>query len=213
MFGNIDHDGNLQGRGQYELANKLLGKFQAQVGSQTPSTVQLELDYSGREYSTNLKLLNPDPVEESGTLVASHLQSITKNIAIGAEYLYQQQGPKNEVHVTYVSKYTGEDFVLTGTWSKVGMLQASYFQRVNEKVGLAAELNVMASGGRRDAVCAIGGKWDLRQSCFRGQVDTTGKVSAVLEERMAPGFSVLFTGEIDHMKGQSKFGMGLQLEN
>ena len=35
---------------------------------------------------------------------------------------------------------------------------------------------------------------------FRAQLDPTGKVSALLEQRIAPTFAVLVSGEIDHFK-------------
>jgi mitochondrial import receptor subunit TOM40 len=35
---------------------------------------------------------------------------------------------------------------------------------------------------------------------FRAQVDSTGKVSALLEQRFVPAFAFLMAGEIDHFK-------------
>jgi hypothetical protein len=35
---------------------------------------------------------------------------------------------------------------------------------------------------------------------FRAQVDSTGKVSALLEQRFTPAFAFLISGEIDHFK-------------
>jgi hypothetical protein len=37
-------------------------------------------------------------------------------------------------------------------------------------------------------------------STFRAQVDSTGKVSAYLEQRFTPTFAFLVAGEIDHFK-------------
>jgi Eukaryotic porin len=40
----------------------------------------------------------------------------------------------------------------------------------------------------------------LRASTFRAQLDSTGNVSALLEQRFAPTFAFLVSGEIDHFK-------------
>jgi len=67
-------------------------------------------------------------------------------------------------------------------------------------VEVAADLQVIAAPTRRDAIATLGAKYDLRMSTFRAQVDSTGKVSALLEQRFAPTLSFLLSGEIDHSK-------------
>ena len=42
-------------------------------------------------------------------------------------------------------------------------------------------------------------------------INTNWQVHATLEERIAPGFSLLFGGILDHSKGTSRFGVGLQV--
>ena len=51
-----------------------------------------------------------------------------------------------------------------------------------------------------DAMASLGAKYDLRMSTFRAQLDSSGKVSALLEQRFAPSFAFLVSGEIDHFK-------------
>ena len=57
-----------------------------------------------------------------------------------------------------------------------------------------------------------GGKFDFRAATFRGQIDTTGRVSTVIKQKIAPGFSFIITGDIEHMKSTARFGVGIQLE-
>ena len=64
----------------------------------------------------------------------------------------------------------------------------------------AADLQLIAAPGRRDAIATLGAKYDLRMSTFRAQLDSTGKVSALLEQRFAPTFAFTVAGEIDHFK-------------
>ena len=75
--------------------------------------IQLEHDYLGRDYSLNLKALNPSPVDGSGIVIGSYLQSLTPRLALGAELLYQRgatppgapsMGPA--VTPSFVARYT-----------------------------------------------------------------------------------------------------------
>lgn len=65
---------------------------------------------------------------------------------------------------------------------------------------VAADLQLIAAPTRRDAIATLGAKYDLRLATFRAQLDSTGKVSALLEQRFTPTFAFLVSGEIDHFK-------------
>ena len=167
--------------------------------------IQLEHDYQGRDYSVNGRVINPSPTDLTGIYMGSYLQSLTKNLALGAEALYQR--PPNmpdDLSMSYMFKYTStpRDWIATAQVQASGLLMASYWQRLSEKVEVASELQIVAARNaqRRHAVATLGAKYDLRMSTFRAQLDSTGKVSAVLEQRFAPTFSFLFAGEIDHFK-------------
>ncbi|KAF9127879.1 translocase of outer mitochondrial membrane [Mortierella sp. GBA39] len=180
LSGNLDTDGNVQARANYAWSNTNVSKVQSQL-STTPgqSMVQVEQDYNGKDFNLNLKGVNPSPTEGTGIFITSYLQSITPNLALGAEAVHQRPTPQDaETTYSYVAKYTGQDYIATATYQGFGALQASYYLR----------------------------------STFRGQVDTTGKVAAVLEEKIVPGFSFLVSGEMDHGKGQSRFGVGMMWE-
>jgi len=163
--------------------------------------LQLEQDYNGKDFNVNVKAVNPSPIEGTGIFIGSYLQSVAQNFALGAEAVYQRPTPGQEETVwSYVAKYTGRDYVATAQYQGFGALQASYHLRYSDKVDFATEVQILTAGGRRDAVATVGGKFEFRRSTFRGQVDTTGKVSAVLEEKIVPGFSFLISGEMDHGK-------------
>eukprot|EP00158_Paraphelidium_tribonemae_P001661 Partr_v1_DN24664_c0_g2_i1_m59785 putative Translocase of outer mitochondrial membrane 40 homolog len=215
ITGSVDHEGSLQARGSYPVSRDLVTKFQSQIGNAPgQAMLQLEADYSGTDYSLNCKSINASPTDLTGIFVGQYLQSVHPRLALGLEVAHQHPAPEiSETNMSVVGKLTGADWALTSNLTQVGAFQTTYYHRVSDQVDLGAELQVAAAGNRREAVCTIGGKWEFRQASFRGQVDTNGRVSAVLEEKMAPGFSVFFVGDIDHLKGDSKFGMGLQLEN
>ncbi|KAG9062076.1 translocase of outer mitochondrial membrane [Linnemannia hyalina] len=200
LSGNLDTDGNVQARANYAWSNTNVSKVQSQ-------------DYNGKDFNLNLKGVNPSPTEATGIFITSYLQSITPNLAIGAEAVHQRPTPQDaETTYSYVAKYTGQDYIATATYQGFGALQASYYLRYSERVDFGTEIQLVTAGGRRDAVATVGGKFEFRRSTFRGQVDTTGKVAAVLEEKIVPGFSFLVSGEMDHGKGQSRFGVGMMWE-
>jgi mitochondrial import receptor subunit TOM40 len=169
--------------------------------------VQLEHDYLGTDYSVNIKALNPSPLDGSGMYIGSYFQSVSKKLAVGVESVYQT-GPSPipglppiaEVSTSYLAKYTGKDWVATTQVQPVGAVQATYWQKLGEKLEVAAELQLVTARQRREAVATVGAKYSLRQAMFRAQVDSAGKVSALLEQQLAPTFSFLLAGEIDHVK-------------
>lgn len=165
--------------------------------------IQLEHDYTGLDYTLNGKVINPSPLDGSGIYVGSYLQSVTKNLALGIETLYQRAAlDQAEVSSSYLAKLTGSDgkWIATAQFQPIGVLQATYWHKLSEKVEAAADLQVIAAPMRRDAIATVGAKYDLRMSTFRAQLDSTGKVSALLEQRFAPSFAFTVAGEIDHFK-------------
>ncbi|CAG8517883.1 12558_t:CDS:2 [Ambispora gerdemannii] len=214
LHGTLDTDGNLSARFNYAWNPKNVSKVQTQL-SPTPghSMLQLEQDYQGPDYSLNFKTVNPSIVDNTGIFVLSYLQSITPNLALGTELVYQK--PTADIEETtrsLVIKHSVDDYIATLQWQAPGALQVSYYQKINEKVDFGTELQILAAGGRREAVGSLGGKFDFRAATFRGQLDTTGRVSVVIEEKIAPGFSFIITGDIEHAKSTSRFGIGFQLE-
>lgn len=170
--------------------------------------VQLEHDYQGRDFNLNIKGINPSPADFTGIYVGSYLQSVTKNLALGVESLWQRPNPEvSEMSTSYLTKYTSNDknWIATAQLQPAGILQATYWQKLNEKVEVAADLQLIAAPARRDAIATIGAKYDLRLATFRAQLDSTGKVSALLEQRFTPTFAFLVSGEIDHFKVWQEF--------
>ncbi|KAG2207653.1 hypothetical protein INT46_005064 [Mucor plumbeus] len=213
LQGTMDNDTNLNGVFRHAWSPYSITKVVAQLTNMPGhSMLQVEQEVNGSDYSMTFKTMNPNPLELTGLYMASYLQSVSQHLVVGSEIVLQRPTPDmEETAMSLVGKYTGNDYIATAQFQGVGAIQASYYQRINEKVDFGVELNLMVQNGRREAVATVGGKFDFRQATFRGQIDTTGRVSAVLEEKMAPGFSFLISGDLDHMKGQSKFGVGIML--
>ena len=165
--------------------------------------IQLEHDYQGQDFSLNAKAVNPWPSDLTGIYIGSYLQSLTRNFALGVETIYQRPSPGlSEMSISYLAKVTAtqKNWIATAQIQPAGILQATYWQKLSEKVEVAADLQLIAATGRRDAIATLGAKYDLRLSTFRAQLDSSGKVSALLEQRFTPAFAFLVSGEIDHLK-------------
>ncbi|KAJ2389703.1 translocase of outer mitochondrial membrane, partial [Coemansia sp. RSA 2559] len=96
MHAKMDTDLNLQGRANYSLTKKLQLKGQAQLmtTNESQSMLQLESEYTGSDYTANVKAINASPVDSTGIFIASYLQSITHKLGVGAEFVYQRPMPK-----------------------------------------------------------------------------------------------------------------------
>ncbi|KAJ2507190.1 translocase of outer mitochondrial membrane [Coemansia sp. RSA 2052] len=218
MHGKMDTDFNLQARLNYALSKRLQFKSQAQLmNSDSQSMFQAESEYTGSDYTANVKAINPSLVDGTGIYLASYLQSITPKLSIGAELLYQSPMPKvQETSTSFAVRYQpSADRVWVAQTQGSNLLTTSYWRKISDKCDAGAELQLVnvAAQGRRDASCSVGVKYDFTASTIRAMADNFGKVSMLLEEKIAPGFSFLVSGELDHLKGENKFGVGLNIES
>ncbi|KAJ2822583.1 translocase of outer mitochondrial membrane [Coemansia erecta] len=218
MHGKMDTDFNLQARLNHTLSKQVQIKSQAQMmKSDAQSMFQAEAEYTGADYTANIKAINPSLVDGTGIYLASYLQSVTKKLSLGAELLYQSPMPQiQETSISLAMRYQpSEDRMWVAQTQGSNMLTTSYWRKVSDKCEAGAELQMIniPTQDRREASCSVGVKYEFAQSNIRAMADNFGKVSMLLEEKIAPGFSFLLSGELDHLKGENKFGIGLNLES
>lgn len=186
------------------------------------------------DFSINLKTLNPQFSSKgvfSGVAVGSLLQSITPNLSLGLEALYSRTQPSTpaDAGVSYLTRYvsTKKDWIFSGQLQANGALIASFWRKITPNVEAGIETTLQAGMipitdpmvgtpiGVQPTVegsTTIGAKYEYRQSIFRGVLDSNGKIACFLERKILPTLSVLFCGEIDQFKQESKLGCGLQFE-
>lgn len=235
----LDNDQTLMGRFNYGWTPKDVSKVKMQWPSSptSPSVTQFEHDRRGSDYSLSLKAYNPNPSDLSGIYIAQYLQSLSTRFALGLEAVWQRQPPMEDAQLSYLAKWTGRkgDWTASASAQATGVVQATYWQKLGERVDAAADLVLIPHPVPRErkALGTLGVKYELRQAIVRGQVDSTGKVGMLLEQRIAPTFTFLLSGELDHVKARppqplpraaspladrsiqnsSKFGVGIQLES
>jgi mitochondrial import receptor subunit TOM40 len=226
LHGMFDTNGTVQGKYQYTPVDGLAARIQSQLSKQEgQSMVQMEMDWVGADNAINVKAINPDIISSdlgTGIFIASAMQSIHKNIAIGIESVTQRV-PHPHKRRQILQETVGsiaarilfptKNDVLTVQLQQSNALQATFWHKVSDRVELAADWQAVLAGPRPDSSCSIALKLDYKQACIRAQVDTQAKVGLLYEEKLFPGFSLVMSGELDHAKGTSKWGLGVNLEN
>lgn len=208
---NIDGSGSLSTRLNYEHSKNLRSKAQIQINNMTePAMVQLESDYTGPTNSFNFKLVNGDVASQTGIACASFLQSVTDRLSAGVESVFQRPNQTIEDSILgYSAKYNFKNNGIFTLQYQPGLLASSYFRKVGETTSLATELQLAQNSMNATQVnLAVGAKFDFRQSTLRSTIESSGKVSTVLENRLSPAISFTISGELDHKKGNSKMGLG-----
>ncbi|KAL9931614.1 hypothetical protein V8E36_009611 [Tilletia maclaganii] len=220
--GNVDDQGAVSARLNRRWSPTHTSKVQASIVNGFGQTMfQAEHVINGRDNALSVKSINANPADGTGMFMFSYLQSLTKNLALGLESVYARQpGMPEDVTSTYLLRYTGgsklagekPEWVASANLVTGGVLQTSYWQRLSERVDVAAELTVIATEKKREAEAKMAAKWDFRLASLRAQLDNFGRLTSVYEARLFPSFSMTFAAELDHLRQAAKFGFGVSIE-
>ncbi|KAJ3212658.1 translocase of outer mitochondrial membrane [Dinochytrium kinnereticum] len=112
--------------------------------------------------------------------------------------------------------------IFAATLSSTGLFHGSYWRRLNQRLEVGTELQLLTtpaskSGaeGKREGIASAGFKLDTVYATVRGMIDSHGRISSIVEEKMAPGLSFQLCGELDYARGgggQGRVGIGFSLE-
>ncbi|KAK1766066.1 putative mitochondrial import receptor subunit tom-40 protein [Phialemonium atrogriseum] len=227
LQGNVDNEGQLSTRFNYRWGPSTVTRTQFQIapGGSGQDMAQIEHEYTGKDFTASLKALNPSYLEGglTGIFIGSYLQSVTPKLALGLEGVWQRagltQGP--ETAVSYVARYKSDDWVATAQLQAQGALNTSYWRRLSEKVQAGVDMTLslipgaqgMLGGGfQKEGITTFGAKYDFRMSTFRAQIDSKGKLSCLLEKRVAAPVTLTFGADVDHFTQTSKIGVGISIE-
>jgi len=175
-----------------------------------PSSGVLDLTYKSDDYTCGF---NTQLVEgEDAQMKFSFLQTLSTSIAAGVEASYDTG--KASAHASFGARYSGADFLASTNYSiQQGspnhQIQCHYLKQVDPKVSLAASLTCVPK--TKVANVSLGYVFNLQTAKISAKMDSSWKMHATVEEHIAPGFSLLFSGMLDHVKEDYKFGVGLQV--
>ena len=217
LQGNIDNDGQMSARANYRWTDRLVTKTNAQIApGPDQAMLQVENDYTGKDFTASIKTLNPSFLDGclTGIFIGNYLQSLTPSLAVGLEAIWQRTalnaGP--DTALSYCAKYKGSGWIASAQLQAQGVINTSYWRRLTDKVEVGADLNLqfqpgvgsrgglMGSGLRKEGTTTFGAKYDFRASTFRAQVDSSGRLSCLLEKRVLPFVQLTFAGELDQLK-------------
>jgi mitochondrial import receptor subunit TOM40 len=173
--------------------------------------MQLEHEFTGSDFSASVKALNGSVLEGglTGIIIGHYLQSVTPKLALGLEAVWQRQGltqPPDSA-LSYVARYKSQDWVATAQLQAQGVINTSFWRRLSERVQAGVDMTLTAAGGaqmmmggppQKEGTTTFGAKYDFRMSTFRAQIDTKGKLSCLLEKRVAAPVMMTFAAEVDH---------------
>ncbi|KAG9249215.1 eukaryotic porin/Tom40 [Calycina marina] len=228
MQGNVDNEGQLSTRFNYRWTPSFVTKTQIQIAPGNQAMAQFDSEYTGDDFTASLKTLNPSAIDGglTGIYIGSYLQAVTPSLALGIEAIWQRaamnQGP--ETALSYSARYKGDDWIGSAQLTAQGAISTSYWRRLTDKVEVGTELNLQFAGlsgaegmfGRqvsKEGTATVGAKYDFRMSTFRAQIDSGGKLSCLLEKRVAQPVQLTFAAEMDHSKQTSKIGMAISIES
>lgn len=202
VLSRVDLTGRVHGRAFVTHTPAVLSKVVAESTAEEGSAkATWDVEHRGSDAVSSLKVGN------EGTLAASYLQSVTPAVSVGGQGFYQVKEQFSAL--TAAVKYADGGDLATATVASYGPVILTYMRRVNPRFALAAEMFVDARS--RESLVTAGYRYDLRSATVVGQVDSNGRVATSLEEKIAPGFSFLLSGEVDHSAQEYRFGFGLQL--
>lgn len=211
LQGNVDNEGQLSTRFNYRWSDALVTRTQLQLAPGGQDMAQFENEYTGADFTASLKMLNPSYLEGglTGIFIGSYMQSVTPRLSLGLEGIWQRagltQGP--ETAVSYCGKYKADDWVATAQLQTQGALNTTFWKRLSERVQAGVDMTLqlapaagglMGGGVQKEGLTTFGAKYDFRMSTFRAQLDSKGKLSCLLEKRVAAPVTMTFAAEVDH---------------
>jgi len=202
----VDLQGRLNGRLNAQLSDSILVRMQAQAAPEqySSNSFKADVDYKGGDFSAAAYVIG------GGLLGGSYLQSVSENLAIGGECFYHALNRRvrgGAGALRYVWGGKGEH-VATAKVGSFGNVELAYQRKVSEKVALATEMQYY-----HNQFCqfGLGYEFKLRSAIFKGLIQSDTTCSAVLEEQIQPGISLVLSGQLNHKKKDYKFGMGLTI--
>ncbi|KUI63883.1 Mitochondrial import receptor subunit tom40 [Cytospora mali] len=225
LQGNIDNDGQLSTRFNWRWSQSMVTKTQFQIGTGGQDMAQWEQEYTGNDFTASVKGLNPSYLEGglTGIFIGSYMQAVTPKLSLGLEAMWQRPALSQppEAMVAYCGKYKSADWIATAQLSATGGLNTTYWRRLSEKVQAGVDMSLSLAGGpgammggplQKEGVTTFGAKYDFRMSTFRAQFDSKGKLSCLLEKRIAGPVMMTVGADVDHATQSAKLGLGISIE-
>lgn len=209
MMGEMDTSGSLNSQIIHLWRKELKSKFIVQSLRGHFQGLQCDLEYRGPTYTAAIALANPDLLSMSGMLVANYQQSMSPNVVLGAELMYQRSGQDQGSLLSFIGRYSTNSFIATASVNRIG-LHLSYFHKGTPNSRVAIEFQ--SSTVNQESFVTAGYQLDYPKAnmSFRSSVDTNWTVISTVEKKLFPlPCSLILSGLLNHQKQKCLFGMGI----
>jgi len=203
LMARVDPTGQVDAQWHQTVSPGVTSRVIASLGSDVSrGVVQAECEIKGEDYTGTIK------ASQGPYLGFSYFQAVTKNLALGGEGFYHHS--QGMSHVLARAKYSDEKQAATATLTTLNTVSANYLRKVNQRVNLAAEIEVNLAN--HDSVANVGWEFALRQSRVSGTFALDGSiVAAQVLQMIDPTVSLFFNAILDHSKDTHRFGYGIQI--
>ncbi|XP_064557497.1 mitochondrial import receptor subunit TOM40 homolog [Zonotrichia leucophrys gambelii] len=211
LVGDMDNSGSLNAQVVHQLSSKIRSKVAFQTQQSKFVNWQVDGEYRGGDFTAALTLGNPDILMGSGILVCHYLQSVTPQVALGAELVYHRRPGEEGAVLSLAGRYSAPSWIGTVTLGQAGA-HLTYYHRASEQLQVGVEFE--ASTRLQDSSVAFGYQLELPRGnlLFRGSLDSSWQVGAVLEKKLPPLPLTLALGAfINHRKEKFHCGFGLTI--
>jgi len=217
-LGRINTEGEFQGVINNPVNSWLTLRMNHQRGpAEQPDSVSIfEADVAGDDTTTcfKLQLHNQMPA-----LIMSYYQAITPALSLGCEGQMNLMMMMSALSGGF--RYTRNNCVLTGHLSKQPMGpyggHINFLRKVDSRPGSQIRYGTQFKVSPDPKTHAYKTDWSvawdykLQLSSVKGNIDSNGRVHALLEQRMTPFMSLMLSGVADFWNNKYLFGVGLQV--
>lgn len=184
----------------FQFPQSLKGQFQG---------FQCDLEYRGPTYTAAVALANPDFLAASGMFIANYQQSLSPNLMLGTELMYQRSGADQGSLLSFIGRYSTDTFIASASVNRVG-LHMSYYHKGTPNSQVSVEFQSSSVNQESSVTAGYHLEYPKGNVTFRGSVDTNWQVLSTIEKKLLPlPCSLVLSGLINHQKQKCLFGIGL----
>lgn len=213
MASEIQMDGQMNANFIHQLSPRLKAKLVGSFAKNSCTGSQMSLDYRGNNFTTALTAANIDLIKNSGIVVGHLLHQVTKSISLGPELIVQYGEQESKLRMmsqlSIGGRFNLEKYHVDATLS-IGGAHISYYHKANENLHFGAE--ILTDMTTKQTNAGVYYQYELTKShtTFRGSLDTSWNVGAILEKRFLPLPVMLsLSAVLNHLKNSTTVGIGL----
>lgn len=164
-----------------------------------------ELRRKGDDYTASIEYLT------NGKIECKYRQSISQSLSAGLNLIHE---PMMGTILAGGFRYENKDknYIFSGTAMSLGMATLSFTQLFPNRPNCAWATQLRferdSPNSPPKASVAVGWSYDLMTTNLRGKIDTSGRLTCFLQEKMFPNLAFILCGDLDYSKDIYKVGIG-----